>query len=591
MNTGGRTEPHHRGGKRRVSGGRGKRGSPYDYHDEVPPLDPDSSSIMQPMDEIPGNEKYKYAPINAITNPGSPPMPMMYPYPMRPPEKPFPWMDKQHSMYIIILLFILTALVAVLVIVILILAYAVSANHGTVYALVSRMAVVENLARNVNDASQVMRRALGERDLNQQDPNDDDDPNKKKKKSGWTNWLEDRGPDEEAMITDNAVRTLVQGFRSLVRLLRQSEESEVMVMATRLGTHVDEIITGPQTANILRTADEIIRHPQAKKIAIQTMDIVDHVETAVLPIIDVVAEEVRRRLIELMESGDSGMTREEFRKLIQEWIDVTHKMGTGMRDFVVWYRSGGPQEAVTLVRHATHTALELSESPAAKSLVTVLKHIDWKETGDHLAASSHNLAAILQAVNDAGTVDSSDRLIRAVAGFLENPNTIKVMEVLPGIAANATALLAQNNTQTFITHTSALMARTDAVLEEAEASRTVERAADFLSSMRLLLNALVIGGMHLEVGQPDYAYSDSSTSSSSSSSYPPHPVETLTNGKVNDALERGDSSTLDKVASEQQHKDISNSLTYLLSKGYSISHYEPERERQLRLLQKQQNDK
>jgi len=63
--------------------------------------------------------------------------------------------------------------------------------------------------------------------------------------------------------------------------------------------------------------------------------------------------------------------------------------------------------------------------------------------------------------------------------------------------------LARPNAQRLIEHGSALMGRVDSVLGEAEASQTVQRTAEFLTTLRLVLGSLIEGGMHLEVGQPD----------------------------------------------------------------------------------------
>ena len=438
-------------------------------------------------------------------------------YPRSRAQSPFPLLGKTPNTFslLVILQFIQVAMLAVVVIVILIAVYGVSEHQGTVQNLVARAEVMENLARNVNDASQVMRRALGERSID--DPDHDHGRNKNKKKgdnSGWKNWLQDRGPDEEAMITDNAVQAIVRGVRTIVRLLEQAEESRLMAVASRLGEHTDEILSGPETAHILQTVDAAIRHPQTKTVAASTMDLLAHVEGGLLPVVDALAVELKQRLAELTKGQDPVMTKLQFRAMVREMMDVTHKVGTGLRDFVVWYRQGGPADATALFGHMFHTARELIESPAATSLVKVLEGIDWKVTGGHLADSAHNAAAILRSVNDAGTVDAGDRLIRAVAGMLEDPGTKKVMALLPGIAANATALLARPNAQRLIEHGSALMGRVDTVLSEAEAARTVERTAEFLTTLRLLLGALVDGGMHLEVGQPgaggqgssDYGY-------------------------------------------------------------------------------------
>lgn len=415
---------------------------------------------------------------------------------------PFPIVVGQKVGCTQILLFLIAALLAVIVIVILLAVFVISSHHGTLYTLQERVEVVERLARNVDDASQVMRRALGEQSLDGSNTISGS-RDKAKKKGGWTKWLEDRGPDEEALITDNAVRTLVRGVRTVIRIAEQIEQARLMETAAIFGTHADELLSGPEMSHILQAVDTAIQHPQAQSVASQTMDLVAHVESAILPVADALAIEIKQRITELLQ-GDGGemtLTAHQLKAMVREMIDVTHKIGTGMRDLVVWYRTGGPADATALLNHLMHTSRELMESPATTSLVKVLEGIDWKVTGNHMAESAHNVAAILRSINDAGAVDSGDRLIRSVAALLEDPGVKKVMQLLPGIAANTTALLSRPNAQRLIEHGSALMARVDTVLDKAEAARTVERTAEFLSTFRLLLGALIDGGMHLEVGQ------------------------------------------------------------------------------------------
>lgn len=413
-------------------------------------------------------------------------------------QSPFPTIANQTCGLTEILLAIIAVMLGLVVIVILIGTYVFSSNSGTVYTVSKRLEVVENLARNVNDATQVMRRALGERSL--------DDPGLPMRDigdgSGWKNWLEDRGTNNEALITNNAVQIIVRGVRTLVRISEQIESSKLMAAGARFVDHADQVLTGPEMTHIIQAVDTAVQHPQAQSVASQTMDLVAHVESAVLPVVDALAVEIRQRISELLEGGPDGYTAHQLTLMLHEMVDVTHKLGVGMRDFVVWYRTGGPADAIALMDQLVRTSRELLESPAASSLVHLLEGVDWSVTGNHMAESAHNVAAILRAINDAGTVDSGDRLIRAVAGLLEDPGTKKVLNLLPGIAANATALLARPNAQRLIEHGSALMGRVDAVLGEAETTRTVERTAEFLSTLRLLLGALIDGGMHLEVGLP-----------------------------------------------------------------------------------------
>jgi len=457
---------------------------------------------------------------------------------------PFPTIANQSCGLTEILLAIIAVMLGLVVIVILIGTYVFSSNSGTIYTVSQRLVVVENLARNVNDATQVMRRALGEHSLDEPDTparniGDDD--------TGWRNWLEDRGTDQEALITNNAAQTIVRGVRTLVRISEQIESSKLMAAGAKFVDHADQVLTGPEMTHIIQAVDTAVQHPQAQSVASQTMDLVAHVESAVLPVVDALAIEIRQRISELLEGGPNGYTSQQLKLMLHEMVDVTHKLGVGMRDFVVWYRTGGPADAIALMDQLVRTSRELLESPAASSLVRVLESIDWTVTGNHMAESAHNVAAILRAVNDAGTVDSGDRLIRAVASLLEDPGTKKVLNLLPGIAANATALLARPNAQRLIEHGSALMGRVNAVLDEAETTRTVERTAEFLSTLRLLLGALIDGGMHLEVGQPG---------------------SVNTGGGGNGYLERDP-----EQAHQQQHE------ASLLDGVPRITNYEPERTR------------
>lgn len=484
--------------------------------------------MMMAEDEAPGAYRRLRRDTDRTT-PGSSPIVADDYAPPRYTSTPFPVIVGQKIGCTEILLFLIATLLAVIVIVILLAVFVISSHHGTVYSLTERLDVVERLARNVDDASQVMRRALGERSLDEPYESTTNDKKTKQAKDGtggWQAWLEDRGPDQEALITDNAVRTLVRGVRTFIRIAEQVENARLMEVAAGVGAHADQILTSPEMTHILQTVDSAVQHPQVQSVAQQTLDLAAHIESALLPVADALAVEIRQRILELFQGDgqDGALSTQQLKAMVREMIDVTHKVGVGLRDLVVWYRTGGPADATALLNQLIHTSRELMESPATASLVKVLEGIDWTVTGDHMAESAHHVAAILKAVNNAGTVDSSDRLIRSVASLLEDPGTKRVLELLPGILANGTALLARPNAQRLIEHGSALMARVDAVLDEAEAARTVERTAEFLSTLRLLLGALIDGGMHLEVGQPDGSqagYLERGTSSSSPSSKSP----------------------------------------------------------------------
>jgi hypothetical protein len=439
-----------------------------------------------------------------------------------------------------ILQFIQVALLAVVVIVILIVVFEISSHRSTVYHLATRVESVENLARNVNDFSKVMRRAIGERGLDEsEEENRDRNRDKSSSSGGWHDWLKDRGPEEEGLITDNAIQTIVRGVRAAIRLSEQMDRARLFEVVSQLGDHVDQIITGPETVHILQAVDATVTHPQAQNVAAQTLDFVAHLEGGLLPVMDALVVELRQQLAALSASDPEHpfLSREQLRAMLKEIGDVTHKVGTGMRDLVVWYRSGGPAEASALAAQLVHTTKELLESPAAASLVQVMEGIDWHVTGQHMADVGHNAAAILRAINQAGTVQSGDHLIRAFAGILDDPGTKRVMALMPGILANATALLAKPNAQRLIEHGSALMARVDSVLDEAETARTVEKTADFLTTLRNLLGILIEGGMHLKIGDPDtddvgqHSYLErSSEPGRETKPLPSRPVSTLLHG-------------------------------------------------------------
>lgn len=414
-----------------------------------------------------------------------------------------PLLGSRKIKYTDILLFIIATMQAILVAVVLIAMFTISSHHGELHSLVQKVRTVESLARNVDDASQVLRRALGQHSIDEPE----DDPTTKNPLRGaggakMHRWLEERGPAEEALITDKAADALARGIRTVVRIAKQVESSEIVPAAAGMFDAAEAVLSGPDAHHIIHALSSTVQDPQAVGVYHQSLDVLSHVQEMVLPLVGALSAEVRQQLQALQaDGGELGAAR--FQEMIREIGDVSHKLGTGLRDLVVWYREGGPSDAATLVGDMVRTARELIESPAADSLVRVLEGIDWRSTGDQLADASHHAAGILRTVNEAGTVDASDQLIRAVAGILINPGTQRVLELLPGIAANATALLAQPNAQRLITQGSVLMERVEGVLGTAESSHAVERSAEFMGTLRLLLGALIDGGLHMELGQPE----------------------------------------------------------------------------------------
>lgn len=417
-----------------------------------------------------------------------------------------PLLGSRKIKYTDILLFIVATLQAILVAVVLIVMFTISSHHGELNSLVQRVETVENLARNVDDGAQVLRRALGHRGLDEPEE-DPDAPSPFRGSHGGAKaklhrWLEARDPAEEALITDKAADALARGIRTVVRIAKQVEASGVIPATARLFGAAEGLLGAPDAHRLLHAAAAATEDPQAVGVYHQALDVLAHVQAMALPLIEALSAEVREQLQALQaDGGELGAAR--FQAMIRELGDVSHKVGTGLRDLVVWYREGGPSDAAVLVGDMVRTARELIESPAADSLVHVLEGIDWKSTGHQLADASHHGAAILRAVNEAGTVDAGDHLIRAVAAVLENPGTQRAVALLPAIASNATALLAQPNAQRLITEGSALMGRVEGVLGTAEASHAVERSAEFLGTFRLLLGALIDGGLHMELGQPE----------------------------------------------------------------------------------------
>ena len=291
-------------------------------------------------------------------------------------------------------------------------------------------------------------------------------------------------------------------IRTILRLMDQMDTNKVFEVVARTVDHADKVISSPDTNLLLHAAAKAADNPMTQLVFTQGMDMMAHMQGVALPLIDAVAMELKEQLQALMESGDQAMTKANFQAMVRDLMRGISNVGSGLSQFVVWYRSGGPSDAAVLASELVATSRALIESPAAISLVEVLEHIDWKDTGASLKSAAHNGAAVLQAINQAGSIDATDRLVRALAGILEDPNTKKALALLPGIAANATALMAKPSAQALIKQTSRLMSRVDDVLGEAEEDRTVERAAEFLGTLRTVLGAMVNGGLHVELGQP-----------------------------------------------------------------------------------------
>ena len=420
-------------------------------------------------------------------------------------QDPQPLFGSRRIKYGDILMFINTILLAVIVIVILLAVFVISSHHGELSKLGLRMATVEELARNVNDATQVLRRALGTPDT----PVDGDsgtqnllrhhDDNKHK---GPSRWLRERQPDEEAAITDKAADAIVGVIRTVLRLMDQMDTNKVFEVVARTVDHADKVISSPDTNLLLHAAAVAADNPMTQLVFTQGMDMIAHMQGVALPLVDAVAMELKDQLQALMESGDQALTKANFQAMIRDLMQGISNVGSGLSQFVLWYRTGGPSDAAILASELVATSRALIESPAAISLIEVLEHIDWSDTGASLKSAAHNGAAVLQAINQAGSIEATDRLVRALASVLEDPNTKKALALLPAIAANATALMAKPSAQALIEQSSRLMSRVDDVLGEAEQARTVERAAEFLGTLRSVLGALVLGGLHVELGQP-----------------------------------------------------------------------------------------
>lgn len=392
-----------------------------------------------------------------------------------------------------ILLFLIAVLLAFIAIVILLSIFVISSHHGAVSNLVSRAETIENLARNVNDASQILRRALGDPDGETGETGDQvwkSLGGGGGKGSTWHQWIEARSPDQEAIITDNAAQQIANGIRSVVMLAKQMERSGLVQSLTAALKHTDAMLTRPELQDLIRVAAKMSHDRGVVEFVHKSVALATHFETVLLPLMETMAAEMKQA------SGDSREMAEAMRQM----GTVAQELGEGARDVMRWYRSGGPSDAVALGSDLVRTSRELIESPAAESLVRVLEGIDWRDTGDALGAASRDMAAILADVRASGAVVNGDRMVRVLSGVLEDPGTKALLNSAPRIADNVTALLSRDNSQQLITHTSALIGRLEKMLAQAESARTVETSAEFLGVLKELMAGLINGGLHLELG-------------------------------------------------------------------------------------------
>lgn len=423
-----------------------------------------------------------------------------------------------------VLLFFIAVLLAFISLVILIFLFEVSSHKGEVSSLVSRMEVMENLARNVNDASQVLRRALGDpypeavsqhslwgKDVNRGNGQDDD--NDDKRESPMHRWLEPRSPDEEAIITDTAADEIVKGIRSAIGLITQVEESRIIESVSQVVQDADGVLTRPELKEILAFVVKLTMHDsQVQQFARKSMELAMHFESVLMPMMDTLSAEMRSWKQHNGGGGDGPKSIEQeiiesqqMREQLRKFGTMAKEIGEGVHDLLAWYKRGGPADAVALGSDMIHTSKELMESPAAGSLVHVLESIDWRQASDSMADATRDVTAILGDIHDSGAVMSSDRALRSVSSLLEDPATRRLLDAAPGIANNMTALLTRPNSQQLIAHSGALIRRLERMLTQAENAGTVEKSSEFLSIMRELLGGLIHGGLHLELGEDESA--------------------------------------------------------------------------------------
>jgi hypothetical protein len=406
----------------------------------------------------------------------------------------------------IILLFFIAMFQAVIVLLFLMIIFWVSAHKAEIQNLMARAEVVSNLARNVNDATQVLRRVMGDAYIESVSQNilwSKDQTGGHAPYAKVHRWLEPRSEDEEALITDKAANEIVQGIHSAINLLRQVDESHIVGSLTKMIDDLDGVVMTPKLHEFLGFATRLMtKDAQVQTFARTSVELLTHFETVLLPMVSSLSEEMGRS-----EDGLGPKTLEEeiwesqqMRARLREFGAIAKEIGEGLHDLMQWYRRGGPADAVALGADMIKTSRELIESPAAESLVRVLEGIDWRETGDYVSEAMRDVTAILGDIHDSGAVASSDEVFRAVSGVLNDPAMHRVLDVGPGIADQFAKILAQPNVQQMITHLSALIRRVERLVSEAEHSKTVERSSEFLSMLHRLLGGLVHGGLHLELG-------------------------------------------------------------------------------------------
>ncbi len=459
----------------------------------------------------------------------------------------------------------------------------------TAYTVTTRMEPIEETLRNVNAIMRTLRSVYGDEAFRGNIPVCGEPPDSgggggpddgsidtlpSDGKGGIASWL--RSADQELWINEEMARSAVRMFKAVQGILSQTEESHTIEVVTGTVQHVDGIMTSPQIGSLIDAMSQVVQHPDANAFAAQTVAILSHLESAILPVLDVLAGEIRAEIERLMEAAEEDGAHDLFREWLLEVGDVVHKAATGFSDIVVWYRNGGPQNAVMLTNDLILVLRDLVESPAAASLVVVLESIDWKETGHELHQTAMDVKAIVRTVREANTVEAVDQLMRAVGRVLADPATSKAVALLPGVVANATALLAKNSSQHMIAEASLMFQRLEAVLGQAEIAHAVERSAAFMGALQRILWALVQGGLHVELGElPNRVSGDGDDSASTT---------TTTERK-----DRGKTPGTPQIATSSSSSSSSSSSENPPSSGFVLPHYqgiEPETDRRQRQQQR-----
>jgi len=407
-------------------------------------------------------------------------------------------------------------------------------------ALSARAVPFEQTARNVNDIMKALRTVYGDELFKGSIPASEDPPPpdtddgsiiisaqelRCRDARGTRQWYRmkcdelspkdggARSSVQEGFVNVEIARTAVHMFKTFETIMSQVAKSKSVQVVTGAVKNADKMATSPQVVSLISTVSAAVQHPEAKTFAFQTVSILSHIEKVVLPIIDVLADEIRDEIEALMEDAEQGYAHALFRKYLLEWADIMHKVGVGLRNMVVWYQDGGPSDAASLLNDLVLMGKELVESPAAKSFVQVVEAIDWKETGQELRNTARDITAIVSEVRQANSVEAVDGLVRSLGRLLKDPSTTRAIAMLPGVVANITALAARNSSQTLVREGSRFLTQMGMVLAQAEVSHAVERSADFMGVLRTALGGLVDGGLHVELGQIDGTSSSSSSSS------------------------------------------------------------------------------